>query len=260
MVVNETFVRRFIRDRDPVDATIRLSSREGASRRIVGVARDAVFRSGRMAVGPASLALRDDIPPMIYIPLAQSAGLRPPGVTGIEISVRSAGAPPGALAATVCAAFARADSNLSLMSRPLSEYVNAALAEDRIVAMLSGFFGVVGLLLAALGVYGVTSYSVEVREVELGIRLALGANPSGILQFVLGRVAILLTIGVIAGGLASLWLTRALETLLYGLHAHDLTTFSGAVVVLALVGAIAGWLPARRAARTDPAIVFRANH
>jgi putative ABC transport system permease protein len=259
LVVNEVFVRRFIRDRNPVGASVRLSSRDQASRTIVGVTRDAIFRSGGMTVGPASLALRDEIPPMIYVPLAQSAGMRPPGLTGIGISLRAAGARPSALAATVGAAFAGEDPNLSLMIRPLSDYVNAALAEDRIVAMLSGFFGFVGLLLAALGVYGVTSYSVSVRRVELGIRLALGADPSGILRFVLVRVGLLVVIGIIAGSLASLWLTRTLEALLYGLHAHDLTTFSAAVATLGLVGALAGWLPARRAARTDPAIVLRTN-
>jgi predicted permease len=260
LVVNETFVRRFIRNGDPVGASIKLSSRAGASRTIVGVARDAVFRSGRMAPGPASLALRDEIPPMIYVPIAQSSDMRPPGVTAIDISLRSTGATPSALGAMPGTAFAGEDPNLSLLIRPLSDYVNAALAEDRIVAMLSGFFGFVGLLLAGLGVYGVTSYSVQVRRVELGIRLALGANPSGILHFVLVRVGILVAIGVVAGCLASLWLTRTLEALLYGLHAHDLTTFSGAVVVLALVGAVAGFLPALRASRTDPASVLRTNH
>ena len=259
MLVNETFVRRFIRGTDPVGASITLSSRDGASRTIVGVTRDAVFRSGRMTAGPASLALRDEIPPMIFVPIPQSAGMRPPGVTAIDISLRSTRAAPSVLAATVGAAFADKDRNLSMMIRPLSDYVNATLAEDRIVAMLSGFFGFVGLLLAGLGVYGVTSYSVQVRQVELGIRLALGANPSGILRLVLVRVGILVAIGVIAGSLASLWLTRMLEALLYGLHAHDLTTFSGAVVVLALIGGVAGWLPARHAARTDPAIVLRTN-
>jgi putative ABC transport system permease protein len=259
LLVNETFVRRFIRDGNAVGANVRLSAREEAPRTIVGVTRDAVFRSGRMVPGVASLALRDEIPPMIYVPIAQSAGMRPPGVTAIDISVRSSGAAPGRLASSVGSAFAGVDPNLSLMMRPLADYVDAALAEDRVVAMLSAFFGFVGLLLAGLGIYGVTSYSVHVRRVELGIRLALGATPSGILQLVLMRVGILVAIGVITGSLASLWMTRSLETLLYGLHAHDLTTFSGAVLVLASVGGFAGWLPAARAARTDPAIVLRGD-
>jgi putative ABC transport system permease protein len=259
LLVNETFVRRFIRDGNAVGASVRLSARDAPPSTIVGVVHDAVFRSGRMVPGVASLALRDEIPPMIYVPIAQSAGMRPPGLTAIDISVRSSGTAPGRLASSVGTAFAGVDPNLSLMMRPLADYVDAALAEDRVVAMLSAFFGFVGLLLAGLGIYGVTSHSVHVRRVELGIRLALGATPSVILQLVLMRVGILVAIGVITGSLASLWMTRTLETLLYGLHAHDLTTFSGAVLVLASVGGFAGWLPAARAARTDPAIVLRGD-
>ncbi len=157
-----------------------------------------------MIPGVASLALRDEIPPMVYFPIAQSAGMRPPGLTAIDISVRSSGAAPGRLAPSVGSAFADVDPNLSLMTRPLADYVDTALAEDRIVAMLSGSFGAIGLLLAALGVYGVTSYSVHVRRVELGIRLALGARPSGILHLVLVRVVTLVTIGIVAGSLTSL--------------------------------------------------------
>jgi hypothetical protein len=120
-----------------------------------------------MVPGAASLALRDEIPPMIYVPIAQSAGMRPPGVTSVDISVRASRAAPGALASSVGAAFSGVDPNLSLMIRPLADYVDAALAEDRVLAMLSGFFGFVGLLLAGLGIYGVTSYSVHVRRAEL---------------------------------------------------------------------------------------------
>jgi ABC-type antimicrobial peptide transport system permease subunit len=262
LLVNEAFVRQYIRDRSALGVAVRTSSRadDGASPvTIVGVARDAVFRSSRIGAGPASIALRDEIPPMIYLPIAQSAGMRPPGQTSLDISIRAGRGAPTALASSVGAVFADVDPNLSLMFRPLDDYVNATLAEDRIVAMLAGFFGAIGLLLAGLGVYGVTSHSVHNRQAELGIRLALGAKPSEILQLVLARVGILVTIGVIAGSLASLWVTRSLGALLYGLHPHDLATFVGAALVLALVGGVAGWLPAARASRTDPASVLRAN-
>ena len=252
LLVNEAFVRHYIRDRSALGVGVGRST-------IVGVARDAIFRSGRITAGPASIALRDEIPPMIYVPIAQSAGMRPPGITSIDISIRSTHVTPVALASSVGAAFAAVDPNLSFMFRPLDDYVDAALAEDRIVAMLAGFFGAIGLLLAGLGVYGVTSYSVHNRQAELGIRLALGAKPSEILQLVLVRVGILITIGVISGSLVSLWVTHLLAALLYGLHAHDLTTFAAAALVLAIVGGVAGWLPAARASRTDPAIVLRAN-
>ena len=262
LLVNEAFVRHFLHGRSPLGAAVRLSARVDGGpppRIIVGVTHDAIFRSGRMVAGAASHALRDEIPSMIYMPIAQSAGMRPPGLTSMDISIRSTGAAPVALASAVGAAFSGVDPNLSLMIRPLHDYVDAALAEDRIVALLAGFCGAVGLLLAGLGVYGVTSYSVHNRRAELGIRLALGAKPSEILQLVLVRVGILVSIGVIAGSLASLWVTRSIAALLYGLRAHDLTTFTGAALVLALVGGFAGWLPAVRAARTDPAIVLRTN-
>jgi putative ABC transport system permease protein len=152
LLVNEAFVRRFLRDREPLGAVI-----GPAPRTIVGVTRDAVFRSGQMVPGAASLALRDEIPPTIYVPVAQSEGMRPPGITNIDISVRSTHTAPAVLAPSVRAALASIDPNLAVMSRPLGDYVDTALAEDRIVALLSGFFGAIGLLLAALGVYGVTS-------------------------------------------------------------------------------------------------------
>ena len=250
VVVNEAFVRHFLPDADPLGAAI-------TSGTIVGVTRDAVFRSGQMVPGAASLALRDEIPPMVYVPVAQSAGMRPPSVTNIDISIRSSSTTPASLAPSVGAALASIDPHLSLMSRPLADYVDTALAEDRIVAMLSGFFGAIGLMLAALGVYGVTSYSVHSRRVELGIRLALGAKPSGILQLVLGRVVTLVSIGIVAGSLTTWWTSRTLAALLYGLRAHDLLTLAGAVVLLGAIAAFAGWLPALRAARTDPAVVLR---
>ncbi len=260
LLVNETFVRRFIRDANPLGASVRLSARvEGGAvpRTIVGVTHDVVFRSGRMIPGGASLALRDEIPPMIYIPLTQSAGMGSLDSTTIDVSVRPSAGSPSSIAPSVAAALAQVDPALALVSRPLSDYLDAALAEDRIVAMLSGFFGLLGLLLAGLGVYGVTSYSVHLRSVELGVRLALGARPGGILRLVLGRVTVLVTLGVIAGVIASLWVSRTLEALLYGLNPHDPSTLAGAVAVLATTGGFAGWLPAVRASRTDPAIALR---
>ena len=254
LLVNEAFVRRFLADREPLGAVI-----GPAPRTIVGVTRDAVFRSGQMVPGASSLALRDEIPPMIYVPVAQSAGMRPPGITTIDISIRSSRTTPASLAPSVGAALANIDPNLSLMSRPLADYVDTALAEDRLVAMLSAFFGAIGLLLAALGVYGVTSYSVHVRQVELGIRLALGASPSGILQLVLGRVVTLVSIGIVAGTLTTWWTSRTLGALLYGLRPHDLLTLAAAAAVLGCIAAFAGWLPALRASRTDPAIVLRGH-
>jgi ABC-type antimicrobial peptide transport system permease subunit len=123
--------------------------------------------------------------------------------------------------------------------------------------MLSGFFGVLALLLAAIGLYGVTSYAVSRRRTEIGICMALGADAGGVVRLVLRRLALLVGAGVVVGAAISAWASRYVGTLLYGLEPRDPATFISAAAVLMLIGALAGWLPARRAARIDPAQVLR---
>jgi ABC-type antimicrobial peptide transport system permease subunit len=122
---------------------------------------------------------------------------------------------------------------------------------------MSGFFGGLALLLAGLGLYGVTSYAVNRRRTELGIRMALGAAPAGVIGLVLRRVGVLVATGVVVGTAISWVLARLVASLLFGLQPHDPATLAGASVVLAAIGALAGWLPARRASQIDPARVLR---
>jgi ABC-type antimicrobial peptide transport system permease subunit len=157
----------------------------------------------------------------------------------------------------VIAAVTGVDRNLSLTVRTLAEQVNASLTQERLLAMLSGFFGALALLLAGIGLYGVTSYGVNRRRTEIGIRMALGAEPGGVLRMVLLQVTTLVGAGVLAGGLASLWATRFAGSLLFGLQPRDPFTLAASAAVLMAVGALAGWLPARRASRIDPARVLR---
>jgi ABC-type antimicrobial peptide transport system permease subunit len=149
------------------------------------------------------------------------------------------------------------NSNLSTSVRPFSDIVDAALLRERLVAKLSGFFGVLALILAALGLYGVTSYSVNRRHTELGIRMALGTTPSEVVRLVLSRVSMLVACGLIIGAVVSWWATQFTGALLYNLAPRDVPTMLGAVLVLACVAAISAWLPARRAASIDPASVLR---
>jgi putative ABC transport system permease protein len=135
--------------------------------------------------------------------------------------------------------------------------VHEALAQDRLVAMLSGFFGALALLLAGVGLYGVTAYAVAQRRFEIGVRMALGATAPVIARAVLGRVAALVAAGVSIGVIASVWTTRFATSLLYGVRPRDPKTLIGAALVLAIVAAFAAWVPASRAARTDPAAVLR---
>ena len=113
------------------------------------------------------------------------------------------------------------------------------------------------LLLASLGLYGVTSYSVNRRRAEIGIRMALGADASDVIRMVLARVGVLVVLGVAIGTGASFWASRFVASFLYGFEASDPATFVGAAVVLGLVAAAAGWFPARRASRIEPLQALR---
>jgi ABC-type antimicrobial peptide transport system permease subunit len=123
--------------------------------------------------------------------------------------------------------------------------------------MLSGFFGGLALLLAGIGLYGMTSYSVSLRRTEIGIRMALGARSSRVVALMFRRIAWPIGFGLAAGAALSYWASQYTATLLYDLDARDPLTFIGAAVFLCVVSAIAAWLPARRAARIDPARVLR---
>jgi putative ABC transport system permease protein len=250
-LVNETFARKFLGTESPVGRIVRQEGRPGKVPppiEIVGLVRDAVYRS-----------LRDAVPPTMYLPVAQIDTSEGGGAaSSVSLSVRSSGGgPPALLARPVLAAVLRVDPNLSLTARTLSDQVNASLTQERLLAVLSGFFGALALLLAGMGLYGVTSYGVSRRRTEIGIRMALGAEPGGVVRMVLRQALMLVGGGVVLGGLASFWTAHFAGSLLYGLEPRDPYTLATAAVVLMTVGALAGWLPARRASRIDPARVLR---
>ena len=176
LLVNEAFVRHFLHGRSPLGAAVRLSARVDGPppRTIVGVTHDAIFRSGRMVAGAASLALRDEIPPMIYVPIAQSAGMRPPGLTSLDISIRSTRAAPVALASAVGAAFARCRSK-SLVDDQTARTTTWTPRWRRIVSSRCCPVSSVRSVCCSLVWASMESrsYSVHVRRAELGIRLAL---------------------------------------------------------------------------------------
>jgi putative ABC transport system permease protein len=251
VIVNEAFTRRFFPGRRAIGESV-------SGRTVVGVAADQIMQGGFKANGE-SRSLRDAAAPAIYVPLAQSAGSGPPDRTRIIISVRWAAGSPAQAARSLSAALTAVDPRLAFTFRPLADDLNAALAQERMVAWLSGFFGALALLLAGIGLYGVTSYAVSRRRAEIGIRLALGAPAGGVVRFVLRRVTLLVGLGIVAGAGLSLWLSTFVATLVYGLDPRDPSTLAGSAVILAAVGAIAGWLPARRASRIDPLEILRNN-
>ena len=248
-LANVTFARKFLEGASPIGHS--LETKVGVppqtrSIEIVGLVEDAVHGS-----------LRQPVPPLLYVPMAQADWLQSGFLAQVDLSVRSSGAPPAQLAKSVAAAIHSVHPELVATSRSLADQVNATLTQERVVALLSGSFGALALLLAGLGLYGVTSYTVAQRRTELGIRMALGAAPGGIVRLVLSRVTRLVGLGVLIGAGLSVWASRFVAALLYGLEPRDPATLVGATVVLAAVGAAAGWVPAYRASRIDPADVLR---
>jgi ABC-type antimicrobial peptide transport system permease subunit len=157
----------------------------------------------------------------------------------------------------VAAAIGTVNPRLALTFLPMTDQISGLVVRERLVAMLAGFFGGLALLLAAIGLYGITSYGVSRRRTEIGIRMALGADAAAVVRMVLGRTALLVGLGVAIGAGLSLWASTFVASLLYGLTPRDPITLVGAAATLAAVGAFAAWLPARRAAKIDPIEVLR---
>jgi predicted permease len=202
---------------------------------IIGVAKDAVYSD-----------LRDKARPMIYFP----------GRDVERFVVRAAG--PGApLVAMIRQELQFFDKNLAPDIQVANQRLDNDLFMERLLAMLSSFFALLALLLACVGLYGVLSYDVARRTHEIGIRMALGAQRRDVVSLVMRETMLLVVIGVIIGLSASLGATRFIASLLYGLTPNDPLTIALASLLLLTVAALAGYLPARKAARVDPMVALR---
>jgi len=245
IVVNETFAKKFFPGTSALGKTVREVPRPGMDSpalEIVGIVKDAVY-----------LSPREGVLPTMYRARMQQKGIGP----GVDIAVRATSGSPAMLTRSLVDAIMRVDPDLTLTIHPLARDIRAATVQERVVAMLSGFFGALALILAGLGLYGVMSYAVSRRRTEIGIRMALGAQPAAAIGLVVRRAAVLIVTGIGIGAALSVWASQFVSSLLYGLPPRDPATLVGAGVVLTIVGALAGWLPARRASRIDPARVLR---
>jgi putative ABC transport system permease protein len=244
VVVNETFARKFFKGESPLGKTfmIGLPGRpESATYEIVGLVADAKYNS-----------LREPAPPTMYTAWAQADTASSAATISMRVNGRA-----DSYRATALDAIQRVNPESVINFKTFEEDLNAALIQERLIASLSAFFGGLALLLAAIGLYGVMSYSVARRRNEIGIRMALGAAPQKVMQLVLSKVALVTLIGLACGIGLAVGTGRFVNTLLFGLVASDVTMVAIAAVTLGAAAALAGYVPARRAARVDPMVALR---
>jgi len=245
-IVSQAFARMFFGGANPVGRTFRTAPEPNYPATlylIVGMVKDTRYHD-----------LRRAIEPMVWAPQAQRED---PNLAGI-MYIRSS-APPGVLIPDLQRRLTRAHPGLGVDFSIFRQQIDRGLVRDRLLAALSGFFGVLAMLLAGVGLYGVIAYIVLWRRSEIGIRMALGATRRGVIALVMRDTAALLAIGLACGVICALALASTASSLLFDLNARDPLTYVLAAAVLAVVAAIGSWLPAHRASRLDPMAALRCD-
>ena len=242
VIVNEAFARQYFFGQEPLGRRLRFGGPDAPWSEIIGVARDSKYSS-----------LSEDFGPIAYQPVAQNHE------TGMTLNARAAG-DPLSVAEAVRREISSIEKRLPLTDlRPMSALVASSLYPARMGAALIGVFGLLALLLAAVGLYGVISYSVSRRTREIGVRMALGARACCVLRMLLKEAMTLVAIGMVIGwGLAAA-LSRLIASFLFGVGAMDLVTFAATPILLAVVALAASYLPARRAMKVDPMVALRCD-
>jgi ABC-type antimicrobial peptide transport system permease subunit len=240
IIVNEYFVRSYLGGRDPIGA--RVTGNGNMTFEIIGVARDS-----------ASIGLRDLEQHMMYVPGGDGVLFMRDAVLHVRSDAAQASLQPA-----IDAAIHRLDPDVPIYNvRTIEQQVERFVVRERTFALLSSAFGLLAVLLCAVGVYGIMASGVSRRTKELGIRLALGAGPRGIFRLVLQEAGTLAALGVAIGVPGVFVLGRTLRTLLFGVQPVDVRSAVTAVMVLLAVATLAAWLPARRASRIEPLTALR---
>jgi putative ABC transport system permease protein len=240
-VINETMARRLFPNQDPIGQHVRMGPNpSGAWTTIIGVIGD--IKHG---------GLEEEMQPELYISYLQGAPVGP------FIVMRTAG-DPAAMAETVRAEVRSIDKTIPIYDmRTMSALRSESVSMRRFILMIVVAFGALALGLAAIGVYGVMSLVVSERTREVGVRLALGAQPSELLTMILGQAAKLAGIGVALGVIAAAMIMPLLDSQLYGVRASDPATFLAVPAMLLAIAALAALVPARKAMRVDPVTALR---
>jgi len=238
-MLNSAAVRKYFPGENPIGRRFGQSPEDNATVEVVGVVRDVKYNS-----------VRDEAPPTMYVPYRQTRG------GGVMMEVRTAGDPVSAMGA-IREAVRRLDPNLPVMDMSTQmEQIERRFLQEKLFAQANAFFGGLAVLLAAVGLFGLMSYSVARRTNEIGIRMALGARSQDVLKLVMRESMTLVIVGIVIGLAVALGASRLIKTLLFGLAPTDAFSLAAAILVMIAVSAFAGYLPARRASRVDPMVAL----
>lgn len=240
-IVNQAFAQRFLEPGPATGQTFRLAAPEGGGdlMHVVGLASDVMYRRPR-----------EGMVPTLFLPLGADR-------VASSLLVRVAPGQKAPITRTIAGTLQGADPEATFSVRSYDDLASATVAHERLTAGLATAFGVLALLLAAIGLYGVMSYSVGQRRGEIAVRMALGADAATILRLIVGHGTALVVVGVLVGAVISLWAASYVQSLLFGIEARDVGTLVAAALVLALAGLLSIWLPAWRASKIDPAKLLR---
>lgn len=242
-IINQTLAR-MLKEENPVGKRLIVEATPGEPEtqyEIVGVARDSKFED-----------LREVDLPVVYLSSTQEP--EPPA--GARFLIRS-GLPPAQLTNELKRTLLELQPGMDVTFQEFRSIVRESLLRERLMATLSGFFGVLALLLASIGIYGLLSYAVASRTNEIGIRMALGAKSRNVISLILKEALVLVLIGVVVGIPIVLYLSRFARSLLFELSPTDPISLALAGMVLLIVALLAGYLPARRATKVDPLVALR---
>ena len=246
-IVNETFAKKYFGGANPVGQTFQIEATPGQPQptyHIVGLVKDTKYRG-----------LRNDFGPIGYFPMDQETEAFGPF---FDLVIRT-NMPASTLTPSLTRTIREVVPGSTVAYELVRTYVRDSLVTERLMASLSGFFGMLAMLIATIGLYGVMSYMVSKRRVEIGIRMALGADPRMVVRMVLRESAVLLVIGVLIGTALAVFASRWAASLLFELKPWDPVSIAVAVALLGTVSLFAAWIPARRASRVTPTVALRAD-
>ena len=242
-IVTESFVRTFLAGRNPIGQTFQIEAAAGEARpfyEIVGVVADTKYTD-----------LREPFSPLAHLAATQEE----PGPF-LQLVVRTEIA-PAAFTPTATRAIAEVNPAISIQYQTVKSQIEGSLLQERLMATLSGAFAGLAALIATIGLYGVMSYTVARRRIEIGLRMALGADAGSVVRMILREAGLLLAAGLAVGTVLAFFASKSAAALLYGLKPGDPATVALAVAALASITLVAGWIPARRASRLAPTVALR---